>query len=246
MHFRLTLCLCLLAVFAAADVRAQDRCYEILTYTSPEGRVADLDARFREYTRRVFAKHDIEQVGFWIPVENANNEFIYVLTYRQCAERDASWERFRNDPEWQRAVGITEARGPIVSNVERTMLDLADYSPTVGPWMLEQPRAFELRIYTANTGKFEDLMTRFRDHTLRIFEKHGMTNIGYWVPIDNTENQLVFILGYPSVQARAEAWAAFQADPEWRAVAEASEQDGRLVGNVVSIMMHPTEYSPIR
>src|SRR5262245_21486957 len=112
-------------------------------------------------------------------------------------------------------------------------------------------RVFEMRTYYANPGKLEALHARFREHTTKLFEKHGMTNVGYWVPIDAqtgaaTGNTLVYILSYPSLEARKAAWDAFQNDPEWKSVKDASEKDGKLVEKVDSIFLSPTDYSAIK
>lgn len=109
------------------------------------------------------------------------------------------------------------------------------------------PRLFEMRTYTANDGKFEALHKRFRDHTVKLFEKHGMTNIGYWVPTEEgKENTLVYLLAYPNREAREASWKAFLADPEWQAVYKESHKDGPLVGKVESRFLAPTDYSAIK
>jgi hypothetical protein len=112
-------------------------------------------------------------------------------------------------------------------------------------------RVFEMRTYYANPGKLEALHARFRDHTTKIFEKHGMTNVGYWIPIDPqtgaaTGNTLVYILAYPSLEARKKAWDDFGKDPEWLAARDASEKDGKLVEKVDSVFLSPTDYSAIK
>lgn len=109
-------------------------------------------------------------------------------------------------------------------------------------------QVFELRTYTSPEGKLSALNTRFRDHTMRIFERHGMTNVGYWVPQDapGSSNTLIYIIAHPSREAAAANWAAFRADPEWRQVSAASEADGRIVSGVQSVFLNPTDYSPIR
>jgi hypothetical protein len=75
-----------------------------------------------------------------------------------------------------------------------------------------------------------------------------MTNVGYWVPTDGelAGNTLVYILAYPSREAREESWAAFRVDPEWQAVRAASEDQGALIQQVVSTFLSPTDYSPMR
>ncbi len=112
----------------------------------------------------------------------------------------------------------------------------------------DTPRFFEMRTYIANDGKFEALHKRFRDHTCRLFEKHGMTNIGYWTPSEgpSKDNTLVYLLAYPSREARDASWKAFMADPDWQAVYKESHKDGPLVSKVESKFLAPTDYSAIK
>ncbi|HLJ96283.1 MAG TPA: NIPSNAP family protein [Gemmataceae bacterium] len=109
-------------------------------------------------------------------------------------------------------------------------------------------RVFELRTYTAAPGKMAALNARFRDHTCKLFEKHGMTNIGYWNPADpnEAEKKLVYLLAFPSREAAEKSWQAFRNDPEWKTAREASEKNGRLVEKVESVFLSPTDYSPLK
>ena len=110
-------------------------------------------------------------------------------------------------------------------------------------------RVFEMRTYVANPGKFEALQSRFRDHTCALFKKHGMENVGYWVPQDEKDGKggtLVYLLAFPSREAADKSWAAFRADPEWQDVQADSERDGKLVKEVKSVFLDPTDYSPIK
>jgi NIPSNAP len=123
-------------------------------------------------------------------------------------------------------------------------------------WIAAEPayaqagtRVFEMRTYTAAPGKFEALKTRFRDHTMRLFERHGMTNIGYWIPADSpkSENTLVYILAYPSREAAKKSWAAFQADPEWQKARNESQKDGAIMtGPPESVFLNPADFSQIK
>jgi hypothetical protein len=108
----------------------------------------------------------------------------------------------------------------------------------------QDTRVFELRTYHAAPGKLENLQARFRDHTIDLFQKHGMTNIGYWTPIENPDNLLIYMLAFPSQEARDKAWKAFFADPQWQRAKKESEVDGRLVAKVESVLLSPTDYSP--
>jgi hypothetical protein len=105
-------------------------------------------------------------------------------------------------------------------------------------------RYFEMRIYYCHPGRLDALLQRFTNHTTKIFEKHGMTNVGYWIPNNNTENALYYILAYPSQAARDSSWKHFGADPEWKEVAKKSEESGKIVAKVTSIFMNATDFSP--
>jgi hypothetical protein len=110
-----------------------------------------------------------------------------------------------------------------------------------------QGRVFELRTYTAEPGKLEALMARFRDHTLRIFQKHGIQNIGYWVPQDvRSSNTLIYIVAHPSLAAAKKNWEAFRSDPEWIKVRDASEAGGKIVAKVESVFLDPADFSPMK
>jgi hypothetical protein len=105
---------------------------------------------------------------------------------------------------------------------------------------------YELRVYHANEGKLDDLLKRFREHTTRLFEKHGMKNIAYWTPLDDPlkGRTLIYILAHPSREAATSNWKAFGDDPEWQKVRDASEVNGKLVDKVDSTFMVLTDFSP--
>jgi hypothetical protein len=117
-------------------------------------------------------------------------------------------------------------------------------------------RLFEMRTYVAAPGKFDELHARFRNHTNKLFEKHGMTLIGYWVPTEaptateplsaDTKNTLVYILAYPNKEAREKSWKGFMGDPEWQAVFKETQKNGSLTKEVKSQFLTPTDYSPIK
>lgn len=110
--------------------------------------------------------------------------------------------------------------------------------------LAEESRFFEMRIYYAAPGKLDELLARFRNHTTALFEKHGIVNIGYWLPLTNSENKLIYLLAYPSREAREKSWKEFFADPNWQQVAKESEKQGKLVSKVESIYLQPTDFSP--
>jgi hypothetical protein len=107
---------------------------------------------------------------------------------------------------------------------------------------------YELRTYTANEGKLEALKARFRDHTIRIFNKHHMESVGYWVPQDPAlgKTTLIYILKHPSREEATKNWDAFRNDPEWQKVATESEKNGKLVQKVDSVFMDSTDFSKMK
>jgi hypothetical protein len=109
-------------------------------------------------------------------------------------------------------------------------------------------RVFELRTYHAAPGKLKALEARFRDHTIKLFEKHGMTIIGFWTDMNPKEgdDKLIYILAYPTKEAADKSWKEFGSDPDWTKVKQETEKDGKLVNKVDSVYMNPTDYSPIK
>ena len=102
---------------------------------------------------------------------------------------------------------------------------------------------------THQRGQAQALHSRFRDHTNRLFKKHGIEFVGYWTPQDKDAgkaNTLIYILAYPSREAAAASWKAFQADPEWQKAREESHKNGVIVKEVKSVFLDPTDYSPIK
>ena len=107
-------------------------------------------------------------------------------------------------------------------------------------------KVYELRVYQAATGKLAELLARFREHTTKLFDKHGMKNVAYWTAIDEPKksNTLIYILEHPSREVAAANWKSFQDDPEWKSVRDKSEANGKLVENVESTFLTLTDFSP--
>ena len=111
-------------------------------------------------------------IGYWVPIDNPDNKLIYVLAYPSLQAREVSWKAFGADPEWQSVAKASEANGKLVDKVETLYLEATDYSPALKMESNGKPRTFELRTYTASAGNIENLHDRFRNHTLKLFEKH--------------------------------------------------------------------------
>jgi hypothetical protein len=107
-------------------------------------------------------------------------------------------------------------------------------------------RVYELRTYTTHPGRLPALNKRFADHTMKLFEKHGMKNEMYWTPTDPKlkDNTLIYVISHDSLEAAEKSWKAFGADPEWQKARDASEVDGKIVAGVQRVYMTRTDYSP--
>jgi hypothetical protein len=107
---------------------------------------------------------------------------------------------------------------------------------------------YELRTYTAADGKLDNVVARFRDHTVRIFNKHNMKSVGYWLPSEGplAGKTLIYILEHPSREEATKNWAAFRTDPDWVKAKAESEAAGPIVTKTESVFMTPTDYSPIK
>jgi hypothetical protein len=234
-------------------MHSDSRIYEMRIYYSPAGRLDDLHARFRNHTLKLFAKHGIESIGYWVPVENPENQLIYLLAYPSREARDKSWKEFMADTDWQAVRKETEAKGPIVSRVTSYFLQATDYSPRVKTGDVSHGGVFELRTYTTGPGLLPNLDERFRDHTVKLFEKHGMHNYGYWHKTSDQPDSnvtLIYLLTHKSPDAAKASFDAFRQDPAWTAAKEASEKKagGSLTvkDGVKSVFLKPTDYSPTR
>ena len=242
----------LCALSAGVGEAAQEApLFEMRTYYAHPGKLDALQARFRDHTVKLFEKHGIKNVGYWVPVENAENKLIYVLEHRSKEARDASFKSFGADPAWQAARAKSEENGPLVQKIESQLMVATDYSPKLK--FGGENRTYELRVYTASPGNLGHLNARFRDHTLKLFEKHGMTNIAYWNLTPGqpgAENMLIYILAHKSVDAAKASFDAFRQDPAWVTARTASEQKGggslTAQGGVKSTFMRPTDYSALK
>ena len=241
---------CLIAMTAATFAAERDtRVFELRTYYAAPGKLDALNARFRNHTCKLFEKHGIANIGYWVPLDNTNNSLIYLLAYPSPEAARQSWKDFGSDPAWKAVVRETEANGRLVTKVDSVYLAPTDFSPIVTPTKTDPARVFELRTYKASPGKLPNLLARFRNHTVALFAKHGMTNFGYWTPTDakkGADDTLIYLLAHQSKEACADSFKAFRADPDWLKAKTESEKDGSRTTKVESVLLQPTDYSPAR
>ena len=232
-------------------LQAKDkRCYELRIYTANDGKLDALNARFRNHTCKLFEKHGLTNVGYWVPVDKSDNRLVYVISSSNRAVHNKSWKAFLNDPDWKKAYKASTKDGALVAKIDSTFMSATDYSPTVESVITKDIRVFELRTYTTAPGRLKNLHARFRDHTCKIFENHGMINVAYWTPMDDNKgksNTLIYIISHYGTTQAKKNWRGFAGDPAWKKARAASEKDGKILAKAPhKVFMNPVDYSPIK
>ena len=241
-----------LAALFLAPTRSSAEIYELRTYTTNDGKLDDLHARFRDHTVGLFKKHGMESVGYWVPTDEAKskNTLIYVLRHKSRDAAKASWSAFIADAEWKKVFAESRKDGPLLAKApESVYMDLTDYSPKFSGKEKSDDAVYELRIYRCNEGKLANLDARFRDHTIRIFDRFGIQSVAYWHPADEPDSKdtLIYIIRHDSRDAAKASWKSFGSDQEWKKVAKESQKDGRFLRErPESIYMKATDYSALR
>ncbi len=235
----------------AASLKAEDtRCYELRIYTANEGKLAALQARFRDHTCKLFEKHGLTNVGYWVPVNAKDARLIYVISSPNRAAHKKSWRAFLDDSDWKKTFAASTAKGRLVAKIDSTFLAATDYSPAVKPAKAKGGRMFELRTYTTAENRLKNLHARFRDHTCKIFENHGMTNIAYWTPMDakqGSANTLTYLISHASQAQAGKNWRGFGGDPAWKKARAASEADGKILAKrPARLYLKATDFSAIK
>ena len=232
--------------------RAIVEVYELRTYTTNEGKLENLNARFRDHTLALFKKHGMQSVGYWVPTDErkSKNTLIYVLKHKSRDAAKASWAAFRADPQWQKVTRESQKHGRILAKPpESVFMHTANYSPMLSNDEKSDDTVFELRTYRTNKGKLTILDARFRDHGIRIFNRFGIQSVAYWHPADEPDSRdtLIYVLRHDSRDVAKASWKSFAADEEWKKITKQSEKDGKFLReSPESIYMRATDYSPIR
>jgi hypothetical protein len=246
---KVSILLVFLSLFSISYGQNTDtRLYELRIYYTENGRMDALVQRFANHTLNLFKKHGITNVGYWIATADPN-KMLYILSYPNREARDASWKAFGNDPDWKKAREDSEKDGKIVAKVESIFMNTTDFSPTVKKKDIKKvERTFELRTYYMLPNRLPNILARFKNHTMKLFENHGMTNIAYWVTVekDGSQAKLVYILAHKSEEAGKASFGTFVNDPEWIKVRDDSEKDGKIVEKIESVYMKPTAFSKIK
>lgn len=236
----------------AQPATTQAEVFELRTYTTNEGKLDNLNARFRDHTVALFKKHGMESIGYWVPTDEvtSKNTLIYVIKHASRDAAKASWQAFLADPDWKKVAKESQLDGQILAKApDSVYMNATDYTPEFLNDKKNEDGVYELRIYRCNEGKLSGLDARFRDHTIRLFERHGIQNVAYWHPSDEPDSNdtLIYIVRHDSPDAAKASWKAFGSDEEWQRVAAESQKDGKFLRErPESIYMKATDYSAIR
>lgn len=244
------------SIFSVASVSAQNadaaQLYELRTYHAADGKLDDLLSRFRDHTTKLFGKHGMTNVGYWVPAENPDHLLVYLLSYPNREARDISWKSFMADPAWREAAAASEVAGKLVEKVDQLFMTETDFSKGFGN-IGDGKHLFEMRTYTTTPGHLPNLHSRFRDHTCELFEKHGITNLAYFQLSPDqkgAENTLLYFIAHQDMASATKSWNEFRADPLWIDAKQKSEDaaDGPLTteDGVKSIFLKPTDFSPVK
>jgi hypothetical protein len=245
--------LAVLATLVTANAAEKDMgLYELRIYTANEGKLDVLNAGIRDRSMKLFEKHGMTNLGFFVPVDNKENKLYYILGHKDRAARDASWKAFRAEPVIIEALAKLKDE-KVVAKVEEIFLTTTDFTVPVDIKAGDSGRVFELRIYTATPNNLTHLDARFRDHTRKLFEKYGMTNLWYFHLEKGSPHEadmLYYFLAHKSVDARNKSFDEFRKDADWNKAREASEKAGggslTAKDGVKFVMLKPTDYSPLK
>jgi hypothetical protein len=245
----LIICLLLVSQLGFAQ-KSDERYFELRVYYCNPGKLDALIDRFRDHAIPLFKKYGIDGLGYWVPTNNPDHAFYYLMAYPSKEARDASWKEFGQDPQWQEAAKKSEENGKIIAKATIHFLKATNYTPKIKPSKGGSAmRTFEMRIYTAMPEKLQDLENRFTNHTMKIFKNNGMQNVAYFTTIekDSTDQaKLLYFLAYENEEAGKLAWQNFRKDPDWIKASTASEVNGKLVEKVESVYMKPMDFSKFK
>jgi hypothetical protein len=208
--------------------------------------------RFREHTDRIFKKHGLKALGYWIPTEGSakkRRKFVYLLEHPSRYEAYRNWTNFFNDKEWEKVMDKPEFQGLLSEKPTSIFLTPNDYSARARNEIEKPGGIFELRTYVANPGKLVALNTRFRDHTTLLFNKHGIQNVSYWTPFDQPDrrNTLIYLVRHANRKQADLNWQAFGQDPDWKKVARESQLKGKFLARPPErLYLKALDFSPLR
>lgn len=241
------------ALGVAMPAAAKDeRVYELRRYTAAPGKLDAMAALIKDCAVPAFSRHGIKLEAAMAPLKNPDGVLVVLYSFASAEARSQAWEAFRADAEWNKG---KDAAGKVVAKFEPLLLSATDFSPDLTKLDAGKPgRVFELRTYTATPNNLPLLNGRFREHTVNLFKKYGMTNVIYFNMLPgepDADKMLIYLLAHDTDAARVKSFDAFRKDPEWNAARAASEKAGggsltAAKDGVVSLVLTPLEWSPLK
>lgn len=239
-----------------SESQSAEKVYELRFYTTNPGKLPNLHARFRDHTMDLFEKHGMENIIYWTVSQGTredgddkDNMLVYIIAHESEAAREASWQAFRNDPEWKKVAAESEVDGKILAKPPRSILMTeTDFSPadeTVNGSSDQAARLWELRQYNDGPERVPHTVDRFASGETEIFTKHGMQTVKFWTA--NDQSAFIYLLAHKDKAAADESWKGFFGDfrpfmEKYRA-AHPNLPGGRGNGFEVRYLV-PTDYSP--
>ena len=240
------------ATLTATAAEKEPRLFELRVYTLNEGKLDTFAGLLRDTGSKLYVKHGMTPLGYFTPLANKDNQFYILLAHDNMAARKASWAALRADPEMAPIFDQLKAE-KVVAMAQETFLNETDYTTKVEVAAGKSERVFELRTYTTTPGNLAALDSRFRDHTRKLFETHGMTNLWYYhlTPESKAaDSTMIYFLAHASDAARGKSFDDFRVDAAWNTAREASEKKagGSLTtkDGVQSVVLKATDFSPLR
>ena len=225
--------------------------YELRHYTPPDTTaLAALSNWFGEYAVPAWQAAGIRVVGCWTVELGQQPRFTAILAFDDLNQRMEQFQRFYASDIWETATAAQYANGKgLIAEMNTAILEPTPYSPDPFAFPKAAQRGiYEERVYRAITSRTAARVNqRFAEHTIRLFQKHGITPVAFWnVIIGADQPSLYYLVRYDDLAQRQPAWAAFRADPDWQKAYVESEQDGPLLLRTTSTLLMPTRFSPLQ
>lgn len=251
--FALLTALLLAALVSARAAEKDARIYLLSTITAKPGKLGEIHALIRDRLMPQIARLGLPTLGVFVPVENSAGKVLSISAFANAEAAEKFKDAADNDADFKASLAQLHELADDSQKEPPRVMTATDFSPVVKVAAGQGARVFELRTYTATPGNLPLLHARFRDHTLALFAKHGMTNLWYWQLTPEQKDAgdtLVYLLAHASVEAAKASFDAFRADPDWIAAKAASEAKGggslTVPDGVKSVFMKATDYSPLK
>ena len=224
--------------------------YELRTYIAARDRFEHLVTRFREHTDRLFRKHNMQPVGYWVPAEGppiSKRTFVYILKHPSRYDAWKNWVAFTNDREWQRVLDQPVFQGLLIGKPESTFMTVIDDSIVKLNDGDGRAGVYELATYTASPGKLPMLTGHFREHATGLFNADAMQHIASWTPFDRpeSESRLISLICHSNREQVDVNWKAAKRDARWRQATSDSETgDSLLAKPPEQSYLIPLDFSP--